>query len=272
MAAIFDTILLTATGATAITTVVRTLGSLAWERVRNQLRGVNKRRLLTFRYVLAVVGVSAAVYVAFRSFLMGGIILVATAGVRLLSPRGNGWGWDDLDPHIGSETFFHSLALLGVALGMNGVALGTLEKLSDAQKVTISLTLVLGALVAVNKSTARTRKLCTEVIKRTDALSRAFTVLHAVYQVNKIDPRLLELREHCREKADDLCRLLDTRLNTGYRFLGTQILPKAARVTLEDELRTAIEEADEYAPSWHGVREKFEWLEKGCAERIDELA
>ncbi|WP_404870927.1 hypothetical protein ACI1MP_37355 (plasmid) [Kitasatospora griseola] len=233
------------------------------------------REWLTFRSGVSIFLVIAALLsVATGRFLAGGILLLSAAAVRLLSPRvtGANWDFDDLGSHIASEVFFHCLAILGAALGLAGVVLGLLADLQTAPRVTLALTLGLAGLVAVNKSAARTRKLCSEIGKRSSAVARSFARLHATCDADKSDPGIKELQRKCLEDVDALARALDTRLNTGYRMIGTPVLPFFAYRRIVAELCIAARSGDKNATPWRAAEPKVRKIARACAKWTDEMA
>ncbi|MBT2452983.1 hypothetical protein J7F03_39350 [Streptomyces sp. ISL-43] len=238
------------------------------------LRWLWQRKRLTLRSVIALLGIGVAIYVAFSNLLIAGLLITSTEIVRLLNPRGSGQAWKpkDLNLHIASEVFFHCLALVGVALGLTCMALGAFKELELGPRVTISLTLGITAIVAVNKSTARTRKLCTEISKRTSTVVRSFAELHEVYDQDKGDSRLADLRRKCLDDVDGLTRALATRLNTGYRIFGTPILPPSDFRRLIAEARVAAKLGDEAAAPWRTSAPKLQQIRRACGRWTDEMA
>ncbi|MFF3675864.1 hypothetical protein ACFYYS_18045 [Streptomyces sp. NPDC002120] len=230
---------------------------------------------LTFRSgTSSILVITAVLFAVEGQFLFGGVLLFSTAAVRLLSPRvtGTDWDFDKLHFHVASEVFFHCLAILGAALGLTGVTLGLLPNLQTAPRVTISLTLGLAGLVAVNKSAARTRKLCNEISKRSSAVARSFSHLHATYDVDKDAAGLDDLKRKCLDDVDALARALDTRLNTGYRTLGTPVLTQSAYLRIVAELRVAARNGDRSNTCWREAGPKVRKIARVCARWTDEMA
>ncbi|MFE1269860.1 hypothetical protein [Streptomyces sp. NPDC058758] len=239
------------------------------------IHAILDREWLTFRSgALIFLTLTAALSVGAGRILMSGVLLLSAASIRLLSPRvtRTDWGFDDLNYHIASEVFFHCTAILGTALGLAGVILGILSDLQTAPRVTIAVTLALAGLVAVNKSAARTRKLCSEISKRSSAVARSFTHLHAICDSDEADPRIDELKQKCFEDIDDLARALDTRLNTGYRAIGTPILPSLAYQRTVAELRVAARSGDMNGAAWRGAEPKVRKITRACSKWTDEMA
>ncbi|TQK44450.1 hypothetical protein FBY35_5954 [Streptomyces sp. SLBN-118] len=231
-----------------------------------------RQRRLTVRAAFVLLGLCATVALIPFSLFGAGVALILTASVRLASPRKQGWTVPELDVHILTEVFFHSTALVGTALGINFIALGHYSDLQNGQRVTITLTLLIGSVVAVNKSTTRTRKLCTEITKGVSGVRRHMESLHSVRELNKNSERLPDKRQECHEKIDDLSRALDTRLNTGYRQLGTRVLPVDTFKTLMTDLHTAADEADRENLSWSQASPLLDEIRAACAKHVDEMA
>jgi hypothetical protein len=281
-----------ATLGSAVATMV---ASFKLKEVGNSLLWIWQRKRLTIRSIGALLGVGVAIYLALSNLLIAGIVLTSTEIVRLLNPRGSGQAWKlkDLNLHIASEVFFHCLAFVGVAVGLTCVALGVFTDLELGPQVTISLTLGITALVAVNKSTARTRKLCSEISKRTLAVVRSFAELHEVYDQaarrparhrhpasllhrhrrrTGADRRLADLRRKCLDEVDGLTLALATRINTGYRIFGTPILPSSDFRRLIAELRVAARLGDQKAGPWRAAAPKLQQIRRACGRWTDEMA
>ncbi|MFD3621970.1 hypothetical protein ACFWWT_43740 [Streptomyces sp. NPDC058676] len=270
-----DLLLALVTGLASLSTVFASLVKTCQQgEAFKSLRWIWHRRRLTLRSIIAGSGVGVAIFVAFSDLLLAGIVLASSEFVRLLNPRGSGQAWTlkDLNLHIASEAFFHCLALTGVAVGLIGVALGAFPDLETGPQITISLTLGITALVAVNKATARTRKLCTEISKRTSSVIRSFAELHEVYDKNKEDEKLADLKRKCLNDVDGLTRALATRLNTGYRIFGTPILPSSTFRRLTWELRIAITLGDSAAKPWRTAAPKLQKIRRACGKWTDEMA
>ncbi|MEU7028943.1 hypothetical protein AB0A60_19910 [Streptomyces sp. NPDC046275] len=234
-----------------------------------------ERDWLTFRSGASVfIILAAALSAGAGRFLLSGVLLFSAATIRLLGPSitRTVWGFNDLNSHIVSEVFFHCLAILGAALGLAGVALGVLSDLQTAPRVTIALTLGLTGLVAVNKSATRTRKLCSEISRRSSAVARSFAHLHAMCDPDKVESRTDELKQKCFEDIDALARALDTRLNTGYRAIGTPILPPPVYRRMVAELRVAARSGDKNAAAWRGAEPKVRKITRACSKWTDEMA
>ncbi|MGW7066302.1 hypothetical protein ACWGII_26195 [Streptomyces sp. NPDC054855] len=133
---------------------------------------------------LAIVMVSALALTS-GNLIAAGIGLMTASGVRLASPRSTGWEPERLAFHISTEVWFHCIALFSFAAGFNVLALGALKDLQTGQRLTVTLTLALASCVAVNKSTTRTRKLCTEISSQVYSLTQHMAALHNLAVLNE---------------------------------------------------------------------------------------
>ncbi|MDV9189597.1 hypothetical protein R6L23_15480 [Streptomyces sp. SR27] len=98
--------------------------------------------------------------------------------------------------------------------------------------------------MAFNKSMSRTRKVCNEVSEQASAVVKSFACLHAIYSQGKESSQLESAKADYLEAIDTSARALDTRLNTGYRHLGTPFLPVSAYQRVVAELRVSARSAD----------------------------
>ncbi|MEU3741642.1 hypothetical protein AB0E78_31850 [Streptomyces sp. NPDC032198] len=204
--------------------------------------------------------------------LVAGIGLMTSAGVRLASPRKAGWTPERLAFHISSEVLFHCTALLSLAAGLNLVALGALRDLATGQRLTVTLTLTLAALISVNKSTTRTRKLCTEMSRQVSGLVQHISALQELCSLNERNDKIPDKKRECYEKLHNLELALDTRLNTGYRSWGTRVLPVATSAALSAALRGAVAKPDKESSAWEECRSLLSALHSGCSKHIDVVA
>lgn len=190
--------------------------------------GGKARFRTALRLLVLVTFLSLSITVAiFDHLVWAGGFLVLAAGVRLASPRQK-WDISTLKLHITSEVAFHSSSLITLAAAVDLMALGHYKNdLATGQRITITVTLALAAFVAVNKSTTRTRKLCTTLTDRVSSLMQHMEALEELHELNPASDKLPDKRRECRDKLDALERALSTRLNTGYRFWGTPVLPAA---------------------------------------------
>lgn len=234
-----------------------------------------ERDWLFFRSAASVALAAATVVCVMNGqYLIAGMVITATGVVRLLTPRAtrHTWGWDRLRLHIVSEVFFHCLAILGLAGGIASLAVGLFPDLENAPRLTISLTLIASGVVAVNKSTARTRRLCSEIVKQSSAVTREFALLHAFHEAGVSVPQLADVQAKCQDSIDALNRALDTRLNTGYRLIGTPFLPGTTHMRFIAELRVAARSAAPSAPAWLLAEPKLRRLRRACAQWTDLMA
>ncbi|MGW4866971.1 hypothetical protein [Streptomyces chartreusis] len=238
---------------------------------------IRSRPRLSVRAAFVILAVTACVIlIAFDKIFFAGMALIFAAAVRLGHPRKGGWKVDDLEMHILTEMFFHLTALSGVAVGTNLMVVGAAHNLQTGQLVTISLALSLGALAAINKSSSRTRKLCTEVTKRATRASRNVVALHTFHDLERDSAegyrkKLLDRQHDCHEAVDDLARALDTRFNTGYRQLGSRLLPETEFQHLVAALHKAVLDptpTEEWLKSYRLLAK----IEMVCAKHVDEVA
>ncbi|MFI1176690.1 hypothetical protein [Streptomyces melanogenes] len=230
------------------------------------------RLRLTLRSFAVLAGLVLSI-----SFLVGdhmvraGLSLLIVASVRLMSPRGGGksWSFSDLSLHIGSEVAFHVLAIVVTALGLNLITIGHFRDLEIAPRVSITITLAIASLVAVNKASARTRRLCTEMVECIDELLDLFAALEYGWGKNDAEEQFKAGRG-CFLKIEQLERLLKTRLNTGYSHLGTPVLPINLHKSFIDELRTAAAHIAD--PSWKKAADHLRQLRVACVRRVDVVA
>jgi hypothetical protein len=230
------------------------------------------RLRLTLRSFAVLAGLALSIY-----FLVGdhmvraGLSLLIVASVRLVSPRGGGksWSFSDLSLHIGSEVAFHVLAIIVTALGLNLITIGHFRDLEIAPRVSITITLAIAALVAANKASARTRRLCTDMVECIDELLELLAALEYGWGKNDAAEQFKTGRD-CFLKIQHLERILKTRLNTGYSHLGTPVLPINLHRSFIDELRIAVARVAD--PSWKKAADHLRQLRAACARRVDAVA
>lgn len=246
--------------------------------VRALIEQIRRRPRLTIRAALVMMAISLSVVMLFINVFYAGVALICTAAVRLGHPRAKGWKVEDLDMHILTEIFFHVTALSGLALGINLMVVGAVSGLQTGHLVTVTLALTLGALAAINKSSSRTRKLCTEITKRASRVSRSIVALHSFQSLcekygtaQESYGTLMDRQHDCHESIDDLARVLDTRFNTGYRQLGSRLLPETKCKELIESLHKAVRDAKP-GEGWFEAFRFLDKIEKACSKHVDEVA
>ncbi|MEV5813456.1 hypothetical protein [Streptomyces mutabilis] len=255
------------------TLIAARLQAMAKERdpLRNLPRAQHNRLVIRTTVVTSALAAAVA-FIAIHQMALAGASLILMSIARLASPRKEGWGINRLEVHILTETMFHATALVGLTSGLNVLILSLLEDLQTGHRVTITLTLGLATLVAINKSTTRTRKLCTEISKQVSSLVQHIAALQDLHELDKANDKIPDKKRECYEKMHVLEMALDTRLNTGYRYMGTRILPVSAYATLFSTLRAVIANPSKEHAAWEDSKPFLAALRSGCAKHIDVVA
>ncbi|MCX4912799.1 hypothetical protein [Streptomyces sp. NBC_00687] len=235
--------------------------------------GGKARFRTALRLLLLVMLLGLSIIVAlFDHLVWAGGFLVLAAGVRLTSPR-EAWDISTLKLHITSEVAFHTSSLITLAAAVDLLALGHYKNdLATGQRITITVTLALAAFVAVNKSTTRTRKLCTTLTDRVSSLMQHMEALEEIQQANEKSDKLPDKKRECFEKLDALERALFTRLNTGYRFWGTPVLAPNDAYALKRKVLGVINNANRRSDSWSACMYDLRAIEIALRGQIDVVA
>ncbi|MFJ9011841.1 hypothetical protein [Streptomyces canus] len=247
----------------------------AYFQVRKVLKKQQKAVVLaTFRLAALIVFLGLSIFFTLTDHLVrAGVALMLMAGVRLSSPRGNGWRIETLKIHLSTEIVFHCTALVSLAAAVDAMALGHFKNdLATGQRITITVTLALAALVAVNKSSTRSRKLCTTITERVSSLSQHIEALGELQGIPSAVDKLPDKRRECHDKLDALDRALSTRLNTGYRRWGTPILPSSAVAQLQKNVSQVISHPDSNSIEWKSCMQNLHAVKVACAHQIDVVA
>lgn len=228
---------------------------------------------ITLRLVAIIVCLGLSILATYTHHLVrasGALLFMAS--VRLLS-FWDVWGISTLKRHLSAEVFFHSTALLSLAASLDALVVGHFKNdLATAQRITITVTLTLAALVAVNKSSTRSRKLCTTITERASSLLQHLEALEELQSLNSTSDRLPNKRRECLDKLDSLDRALSTRLNTGYRRWGTPILSTGVLTQLHEEISDVISNPDRNSDEWTSCMHNLHAIKVACAHQIDVVA
>ncbi|WP_143196605.1 hypothetical protein [Streptomyces sp. MJM1172] len=250
--------------------------SLGYPTIRRYLKSPAVRQADRFMRILALAGLLATSLILFAlgHFKEAGNFLLALSVLRLVSLQTyyQYWCVCDLRQHIRLESVHHSVTLTVFTVGLNVSLLTRLQSLGDAPRVTISLTLTVAALVAFNKSMTRTRKLCTELCQQISSVRHSFAKMYAAIAKGESSPSLKAAQIDCIKEIDTLSRLLDTRLNTGYRVIGAQILPSSVSRRLIAALRVSVRGADPSARVWLSSERDLRLIHGACARWMDSVA
>ncbi|GEB58911.1 hypothetical protein [Streptomyces gardneri] len=215
------------------------------------------------------------------SRLLVGAILTGVAVFRFWPSRVTKWSdlRESLRWHILGEVVFHCLALLLLTLGiLLMISSAESDKLELAPRITISLSLVLALLVAVNKSFARARKLCTlaverlsSVIYRMDDLTKRAIDRNSLISNNPSmrDSSQAEKLQRAREAIDSLDIVFQTSLNTGYRKVGAPLMPLAERLDIYETLHLLANDDASNRTDWGDLRRRLEGIRGVCGLWID---
>ncbi|MFI8079576.1 hypothetical protein ACIF6L_02045 [Kitasatospora sp. NPDC086009] len=218
--------------------------------------------------VVCVAGIWFGDYIAAFSALAT-LCIIRTASLWV---RRDTWGFEQMRRHIAGEAIQHSAALLCVSAALTIQGLLQLHSLGDGPRISISVSLLLAGLVAVNKSMTRTRKICTEVSKQASSLLKLFAKLHAAHGDDPKATQTESARAECIEGIDTFARALDTRLNTGYRRFGAPFLPAHTYQRVIAELRQCARTADPNTQIWLTTSHKLRLIRQACAPWTDAVA
>ncbi|WP_328965586.1 hypothetical protein [Streptomyces virginiae] len=163
-----------------------------------------------------------------------GVILFFFGVFRWILPavQGEARAWTAMCSHVKSEIFFHCVAIAATAIGAALVISGYRRTgFVFATRAVLAATLLLAALIAVNKSTTRARKVCTEIyarIKSVEVLQKGlFENLASPADMG--DEGILNRRLALMAEIQCLDRALRTGINSGYPRVGSPILPSGDR-------------------------------------------
>ncbi|MET8438454.1 hypothetical protein ABZV61_38215 [Streptomyces sp900116325] len=199
---------------------------------------------------------------------LAGLVVMAAAVVRLVATQSIFRKWEkpveQLRLHVATEVFFHCFALWGLTAGLL-LEVAATKNLETAPRITITATLSLALLVAVNKATARTRKLCTAIDGQISDVLRTVDALRA----KRVG--LDELRREAFESVAALDRMLRTHLNTGYKLTGTGLIPRVTREELVRDLRGSITDSVN-EEAWPQARGSLELIQIACSRWTDAMA
>jgi hypothetical protein len=219
------------------------------------------------------IGVVGAVWVLLErhNIALAGFVVIAAAAVRLVAARSVFRDWkkplEQLRLHVATEVFFHCFALWGLTAGLL-LEVAAVESLDTGPRMTITITLSLALLVAVNKATGRTRKLCTAIDGKISEVIRAVEALRA----DAASERTNELRREALEGVDTLDRMLRTQLNTGYKLTGTSIIPKSTRDNLIRGVRAFIISDLTTEGDWPRSKFSLQNIQNVCGRWTDTMA
>ncbi|MBL1107410.1 hypothetical protein JK361_22855 [Streptomyces sp. 5-8] len=254
------------TVAAAVAPEFRELSRQTWQWLRARTKTATYSALSGMCVALAVWELLAR-----HSIAAAGLVVMAAAAVRLVAARSMFRYWkkplEQLRLHVATEVFFHCFALWGLTAGLL-LEVAAVKHLDTAPRVTITISLSLALLVAVNKATARTRKLCTAI---DGEISEVFRTVEAL-RVDIASTNAVNLRREALERVDTLDRMLRTRLNTGYKLTGTSLLPTSTRVALVRGLREAIERDIMGEGPWKRSKISLRQIQNACSRWTDTMA
>ncbi|MBL1096894.1 hypothetical protein [Streptomyces coffeae] len=245
---------------------VRILYGQIWQWLTSRAKVAVYSTLVGTFVVAAVI-----VLIASHNMALAGLVIIMASGVRIALGRSLFSYWPEpiaqLRLHVASEVFFHCLALWGLTAGLL-MEVAAVKGLETAPRLTLTASLSLAFVVAANKATARTRKLCTALETQISDVIRAFGALHnGAENGNKT-----ELAEKVLERVDGLDRALRTQLNTGYKFAGKTVLPDSTRAQLINRLNDAAQDSSADAHTWVTSRTELLKIQEMCRRWTDVMA
>jgi hypothetical protein len=172
--------------------------------------------------------------------------------------------------HIKSEIFFQSIAIISLGVAATLMISGIRNKGYElAPRVALSATLILAAIIAANKTASRGRKVCTRIRLDAKGALRAQEALRVA--IDKGGDRSKEIQGF-KESVDSLEAALWTRFDTGYRMLGTTVLPEGEIRALIGRLKMLPGIHYALSPTWTRVRRDLTLISAACDPWIDVAA
>jgi hypothetical protein len=262
--------------------ILGTLASFAKvpKRIEEWVSHILRKQAAGFIFFLpiavAVVATTAITAVSNR-FLAGWILLsfsIFRIFLRFATPA---WTsvhspWDSIQSHVRAEVFFHSAAIFTAALGVSLMISG-LERTGFlfATRISLIATLILAGIIAVNKVTTRSRKVCTAINTGVQSVVRAHEGLSAAIKEAANKATITDKRQNMIESVEDLEMSLSTQVNTGYRALGGAVLPQGERDKLAEQLKSVALDGGNSTDGeeWKELHDKLSAIEDTCKRWTD---
>ncbi|MFD8226629.1 hypothetical protein ACFV16_20940 [Streptomyces massasporeus] len=250
------------------------------KKVEERVSHAFRKQAAGFIFLLPVsIAVAAAtVITAVSSRFLAGWILVSFSFFRLfLRFATPAWTsvhspWNSIQSHVRTEVFFHAAAIFTAALGASLMISG-LERTGFlfATRVSLIATLLLAAVIAVNKVTTRSRKVCTAIKSEVQSVVRAQAGLSAAIRDSSNQATIADKRQNMIESIEALETALSTQVNTGYRSLGGAVLPQGERDQLTKELQSVAMDSNGKPKDvdWKELRDKLNTIENTCKRWTD---
>ncbi|MFI6151318.1 hypothetical protein ACIBCA_01280 [Kitasatospora sp. NPDC051170] len=175
---------------------------------------------------LVLTGVACAL-VALSNRFFAGVVLIFFAFLRccarIIFDGPVVWP-SRLASHLRMEVFLHMVMIIALAMGSCLMISGIPRPgFTFASRVAICGTIMLAALVAINKVASRARKVCTEIVREADCVMAGVPGIKA--HLEAPDPAVPNDRRHELSAAIDRLDLaLGTRISTGFKRLGAEVI------------------------------------------------
>ncbi|GGT62433.1 hypothetical protein GCM10010272_00470 [Streptomyces lateritius] len=226
--------------------------------------------LVLILVLLATVAVT--VVIATTNRLLAGGVIMSFAMLRLSFRLANRspQTWTSMKFHIKAEMFFQSVAMVSLGVAAALMISGIPNKGYElAPRVALSATLVLASVIAANRTASRGRKVCTRIWSDVKDVVRAQEVLRLA--AGDGGERLKKIQEF-KECVDSLEAALRTCFDTGYRMLGTTVLPEKEIEALIERLGRLPDVYDAGSLEWMDAKEDLTRVSAACHPWIDVAA
>ncbi|MGA5407214.1 hypothetical protein ACPCSC_08095 [Streptomyces lavendulocolor] len=229
--------------------------------------------------ILLTATAGVAVCVAITNRLVAGFVLAFFGLLRwtLRAVQGDTRAWTTMRSHVKSEIFFHCVSIGAVAIGSSLMISGyPRDGFIFAQRAALVATLLLASVIAVNKATARARKVCTEIYKTVKTVEvsekKLLQTLSWGNDLRQVE-RILDSRAALLKEIRCLQMALRTRINSGYAWAGSTILPLDERreliAALEASAKTAAADLAEGITKWEVAKQELDDIARACTPLID---
>ncbi|WP_159026514.1 hypothetical protein [Streptomyces vietnamensis] len=165
-----------------------------------------------------------------------------------------------------SRTIANAAGILAIAAFLNARFSATYP----APLLSIALTLLVAMAVVTHKTSARTRKLCTQIHTDVQSLLRDLDTLNLARSPRRADDKQADKQMAARRSWDALKRDLSTTVDTGYRSIGLPFLADEVVAELDRNVLAGID-AD-YPGGAARARADLQAIQDACARHIDVLA